>query len=139
MKKIILALAISIWSFSTLAQTPQGRYFNELNETVWQSTVIDSQIDIIESQSLGLRIVEVEIDLIQNNTTLWSFGEKLKIELYNSATKERKIVLECNYEHDRENRTLKLFLDKKVMTFRYAPISIGSCVLLTQIKRNKKE
>ncbi|WP_375560976.1 hypothetical protein ACE193_00050 [Bernardetia sp. OM2101] len=136
MKKIILALAISIWSFPTLAQTPKGRYFDELNETVWLSLAIDSQSDILESKSLGLCIVEIEIDLIQKNTMLWSFSEKLQIESYNAATQERKIILECNYEHDKENRIVKLFLDNKVVKFSYVFVSTGSCVLLTKIKRN---
>ncbi|WP_338812985.1 hypothetical protein V9L05_16790 [Bernardetia sp. Wsw4-3y2] len=137
MKKIILALAISIWSFSTFAQTPKGLYFDELNETVWLSSVINSQSDILESKFLGLRLVEIEIDLIQQNTTLWSFGEKLKTKSYNAATKERKIIFECNYEHNKDNRTLKLFLDNKMVEFNYLPVSTGSYVQLTQVKKKK--
>ncbi|NRA10751.1 MAG: hypothetical protein HRT57_02200 [Crocinitomicaceae bacterium] len=134
-KKSILLFLLSLSSLISFSQITKGRYFNEINGTIWQSSQIIDQLTISESKGVGLIIVGIEIDSITTNTTLWFFDDNLRIESFNAVTKDRKTILECKYEHNKDTHTLKLFLVNGEIEFSYSTISIGNYVGLTRKKK----
>ncbi len=121
-------------SLVAYGQLPDGMYFEKINGTAWQSIEIDTSV-ILNSKNIGLVFVQVNIDSIKSNTTLWTFNEKLVIISYNCITKEKQVVFECRYEHDKVNKILKLFFDNEIIEFNYLTISTGSYVGLSRKKK----
>jgi len=134
MTKLFLLFTISFWSLIMFSQTPQGRYFDEINGTTWSSSETINESSISEIKNIGLRLVEFPVDSLKQTTLIWTFGKQLKIESYDPLTKKRSAILNCKYEHLKANRTLKLHLPNKDIEFAYLAVSTGNYVGLTRKK-----
>lgn len=110
------------------AQVPEGRYFTNIEGTIWQSSIRLDQKTIPRLEEFGLTIVEREIGSLTSNNILWSFDETLKIESYNAQSKETAPILECTYVHNEKNKTLKLLIEGQELEFSYVPVSTGAYV-----------
>ena len=117
------------------AQMQSGRYFENIVGTTWQTTEKFDVANISELQRFGLIIVEQEVDSIPFSGTLFSFDEILKIEQLNSKTHERQTLLECSYKQDKSKKQLFLFIDDQVLIYSYLPVSTGTYVGFTKVKK----
>lgn len=132
MKKALLLFLILIINLSLFAQTPKGRYFNEIDGTTWQSSTLVNKETISDLNEIELSIVEIDIDSLKSNSIIWTFNETLKIEAIDAATKARTLILECKYVHDEESKTLKLQIENEEIEFSYIPVSTGAFVRFTK-------
>lgn len=122
-------------NLSLFSQIPKGRYFNGIEGTVWQSTKqVDKEL-ISDLKEFGLSIVEIDADSLKLNSIIWTFNETLKIESLDATTKERTLIFEYKYVHDKENKTLKLLIENEEIEFSYAPISTGAYVGFTKMRK----
>lgn len=132
MEKALLLFLLLIINLSLFAQTPSGRYFNEIEGTTWQlSTLVDKET-FSDLNEFELSLVEIDIDSLKSNSIIWTFNETLKIESIDAATKERTLIFECKYVHDEESKTLKLQIENEEIEFSYIPVSTGAFVRFTK-------
>lgn len=119
-------------NLSLFAQTPKGRYFNEIEGTTWQSSTLVDKETCSDLNEFELSIVEIDTDSLKSNSIIWTFNETLKIESIDEATKERTLIFECKYVHDEESKTLKLQIENEEIEFSYIPVSTGAFVRFTK-------
>lgn len=132
MKKSLLVSLILISNLSLFAQAPKGRYFNNIEGTIWQSSAQVDKEAISELKNFGLSIIEITTDSLRSNSIIWTFNETLKIDSLDVITKERTLILECKYVHSEENKTLELLIEDQKFQFDYLPISTGAHVRFTK-------
>jgi hypothetical protein len=135
MKKALIVFLISIMNLSLFAQAPKGRYFNDIDGTIWQSTEQVDKETISDLKYFGLSIIEVDLNSLKSNSIIWTFNETLKIESLDFNTKKRSLILECKYVHDEKKRTLKLLIENQELEFSYVPVSTGAFVGFTIKKK----
>lgn len=119
---------------SLFSQVPQGRYFNKIQGTIWQSSEQADKETCSDLKDFGLSIIEIEVDSLKSSSFIWTFNETLKIESFDSDEEERILILECKHLHDKENKTLKLIIDNKQLEYNYVPVSTGAYVGFTKKK-----
>ncbi|MBQ0732756.1 hypothetical protein [Aquimarina celericrescens] len=135
MKKVLLAFLILLMNLSLFAQAPKGRYFNDIEGTIWQSSKQVDKETISDLKDFGLSIVEIDADSLKSNSIIWTFNETLKIEYLDINTKKRTLVLDCKYVHNEENKTLELLIENQKVEFSYVPVSTGAYIGLTKKKK----
>jgi hypothetical protein len=142
MKVLISLLLVAILSLPGFTQIPVNRYFDDVNGSIWLSSLNINDKTIMKEKEIGLTLWEYPIDSIKINSTFWVFSDSLTIQHYNSATNKYSIILSCGYIHMKNERKIKLFIDNKnrsELSFMYSSISTGSYVVLTREKLKKKK
>jgi len=122
-------------NLSLFSQIPKGRYFNDIEGTLWQSSKEVDKETISGLKEFGLSIVEIDTDSLKSNSIIWTFNETLKIESLDATTKERTLIFECKYVHDEGKKTLKLLIENEEIEFSYVPVSTGAYVGFTKKKK----
>ena len=135
MKKALLLIVLSIINSGLFAQVPKGRYFDDINGTVWKASVQIDKDHLPELKEFALIIIEKEVSTLQENTIIWTFGETLRIESLDANTQERTLILECKYSHDTANKTFKILLRDQVFDFSYLPESSGRYISFHKEKK----
>lgn len=132
-------LIIFYWILNVVAwgQHKNGRYFQSINGTSWQSESFIDSSNFTTKNEFYLSLVETDLDAIKHNRILWTFNNKLKIERYNEVLKRHELLFECAYEIDENSHTLTLKKNNESVKYSYVSVSTGAMIGFKKIKTGK--
>jgi len=136
MKKILLIFLILFVNLGLFSQSNKDLYFNDIEETVWQSSENIEKEAVFELKNFGLSLIEKNADSLKSNSILWTFNETLVVESLDSTSKQRALIFECEYVHNQKNRTLKLLFENRELEFQYVPVSTGFYIGFTRTMKS---
>lgn len=135
MKKERLVFLLLLMNLSLFSQVSKGRYFNEIGGTIWQTSVRVDTHTISDLKNFGLSIVEMDVDSLKSDSNIWTIDETIKVENLDAKTKKRTLILECEYIHNKEEKTLELLIENRNIKFSYVPVSTGAHIGFTRRKK----
>jgi hypothetical protein len=130
----ILTFNFFILAFSGIAFS-QSLFFNNLDNSIWWSTLPINDSVIRSSKEIGLNKLNSQEELLENGT-IWSFkNDSLRISQYDALQKRELLIASYKTEVEAAKNLIIVLQDKTRMSFSVGITSIGNYVLLTRIKK----
>src|SRR5688572_18010877 len=115
---------------ATFICSGQTLFFDNLKNSVWISKESYTGSTIKSAKEISLT-KHLTTDSLKVDATLWFFGDVLQLRLFSARGRCVSDVSTHRYIIDKNNGTLKIFLDdKSVLTYKVGIVSTGKQALL---------
>lgn len=133
MKKSIIVLLVV---FSTMNCFGQSLFFDNANNSTWESMSYYNDSTIRVSSQIFLEQRRNPLDSLKSDITTWTFKDgSLTIKYYNYILKQTSLIVTYKYQVNRDKRILEIILnDNKKLKYEVGTLLPGRNAILTKLK-----
>lgn len=112
----------------------QNYVFDNLKNNKWTSNLTVTNFNFQNNKEIGLTKLNVPINEIKSNFSVWEFDEKnLKITNYKAGQKLDSLTLDCSYNLDKnELHVFHFSQDSTFWNYSLVITSTGNFILMTR-------
>lgn len=132
--KLILTFLLGL-SSTLYGQIPAGRYFQNIEGTVWLTETVIDTASVLSRNEFNLSILESDIDSMNSNSIFVIIDKNLTVKRYNADTKDRELIFQCSYNNNEEWHILSLIIDNQEVKYLYVPTATGGMVSFFEMKK----